>query len=86
MPLSPAHLRTVPGGWLKASLHTPSFTGSEFRRSCPHPKPCRFHISVLLPGMVLHFSASVISLGQVVESCQTSAGIGIAQDAPGSRQ
>lgn len=76
--LAELHRVLGPGGWPKASLHTPSFTGSEFRRSCPHPKQCLFLICVLLKGMVLHFSASVISLGQVAESCQTSAGMRIA--------
>ena len=51
---------------------------SEFRRSCPHPKLCLFRIFVWLKGLVRHFSAGVSSLGQVAESCQTSAGMGIA--------
>jgi ubiquinone/menaquinone biosynthesis C-methylase UbiE len=76
--LGELHRVLVPGGWLKASLHTPTFTWSEFRQSFPHPKQCLFRIFVLLNGMVLHFSGNVICLGRVAESCQTSAGMRIA--------
>lgn len=72
------HRVLVPGGWLKASLHAPSFTWSEFRRVFPRPKQCLFRTFVFLNGMVLHFSGKVISVGRVAESCQTSAGMRIA--------
>jgi hypothetical protein len=72
------HRVLVPGGWLKASLHTPRFTLSEFLQSFPRPKQSLFRAFVLLNGMVLHFSGNVISLGRVAESCQTSAGMRIA--------
>jgi ubiquinone/menaquinone biosynthesis C-methylase UbiE len=68
----------VPGGWLKASLHTPGFTLREFLQSFPRPKQSLFRVFVLLNGMVLHFSGRVISPGRVAESCQTSAGMRIA--------
>ncbi len=72
------HRVLVPGGWLKATLHAPSFTLSEFLKSFPRPKQSLFRIFVLLNGMVLHFSGYVISLGRVAESCQTSTGMRIA--------
>lgn len=68
----------VPGGWLKATLHTPEFTWSEFRKAFPRPKPSLFRLFVILNGVVFHFSGDVISLGKVAESCQTDAGMRIA--------
>jgi ubiquinone/menaquinone biosynthesis C-methylase UbiE len=76
--LAELHRVVVPGGWLKATLHAPGFTLSEFRGSFRHPKNILFRIFVLFNGMVLHFSGNVISLGKVAESCQTSAGMRIA--------
>ena len=76
--LAELHRVLVPGGWLKATLHAPGFTWSEFRRSFPKPKPTLFRAFVFLNGMVLHFSGDVISLGRVAESCQTDAGMRIA--------
>jgi hypothetical protein len=63
---------------LKATLHSPSFTWSEFRQSFPKLKPSLFRAFVFLNGMVLHFFGDVISLGRVVESCQTDRGMRIA--------
>ncbi len=76
--LAELHRVLVPGGWLKASLHAPSFTWSEFRQSFPKPKQSLFRIFVFLNGMVLHFSGDVISVGKVAECCQTDAGMRIA--------
>jgi ubiquinone/menaquinone biosynthesis C-methylase UbiE len=68
----------VPAGWLKATLHTPEFTWSEFRQSFPKPKPSLFRLFVILNGLIFHFSGEVIALGKVAESCQTEAGMRIA--------
>jgi ubiquinone/menaquinone biosynthesis C-methylase UbiE len=76
--LAELHRVLVPGGWLKASLHLPSFTWSEFRRVFPKPKPSLFRVFVLLNGVVLHLSGKVIALGRVAESFQTAAGMRIA--------
>jgi ubiquinone/menaquinone biosynthesis C-methylase UbiE len=73
--LAELHRVLVPGGWVKATLHPPSFTWSEFRNSFPRPKATLFRVFVLLNGMVLHFSGDVLSLGRVAESCQTDAGM-----------
>jgi ubiquinone/menaquinone biosynthesis C-methylase UbiE len=81
--LTELHRVLVPGGWLKATLHAPSFTWSEFRNSFPRPKPTLFRAFVLLNGMALHFSGNVISLGRVAESCQTNAGMQIAMKRAG---
>jgi ubiquinone/menaquinone biosynthesis C-methylase UbiE len=72
------HRVLVPGGWFKATLHAPSFTWSELKRSFPKPKPSLFRVFVLLNGMVLHCFGNVLSLGKVAESCQTDAGMCIA--------
>lgn len=72
------HRVLVPGGWLKATLHSPGFTWSELKRAFPKPKPSLFRIFVLLNGLVLHCSGRVLSLGNVAESCQTDAGMRIA--------
>lgn len=76
--LAELHRVLVPGGWLKATLHTPSFTCSEFRQSFPKLKQSLFRVFVFLNGMVLHFFGDVISLGRVAESCQTDRGMRIA--------
>ncbi len=75
--LDELHRVLVPGGWFKATLHPPGFTWSELRRTFPRPKASLFRLFVLLNGAVLHFSGSVISLGNVAESCQTEAGMRI---------
>jgi ubiquinone/menaquinone biosynthesis C-methylase UbiE len=76
--LAELHRVLVPGGWLKATLHAPSFTWSEFHRALPKPKQSLFRVFVFLNGMVLHFTGRVISLGRVAESCQTDGGMRIA--------
>jgi ubiquinone/menaquinone biosynthesis C-methylase UbiE len=76
--LAELHRVLVPGGWLRATLHNPSFTWGEFRKSFPKPRQSLFRVFVLLNGMFLHFSGSVISLGKVAESCQTDTGMRIA--------
>lgn len=76
--LSELHRVLTPGGWLKATLHTPSFGWSELRRSFPKPKQTLYRAFVLFNGAVFHFSGNVISLGKVSESCQTDAGMRIA--------
>ncbi len=73
--LAEVHRVLVPGGWLKASLHSPSFTWSGLRKAFPRPKASLFRAFVLLNGMFLHFSGDVISLGKAVECCQTDAGM-----------
>jgi ubiquinone/menaquinone biosynthesis C-methylase UbiE len=73
--LQELHRVLAPGGWLKATLHAPSFTWSEFLCSFPKPKPSLFRLFVLLNGMVLHCSGKVLALGSVAESCQTDAGM-----------
>jgi hypothetical protein len=77
--LGEVHRVLVPGGWLKATLHPPSFTWSELRKSFPRPKQSLFRFFVFLNGMVLHFSGNVISPGRVAESCQTDAGMRLAR-------
>jgi len=72
------HRVLVPGGWLKATLHSSAFTWTEFRQSFSRPKQSLFRVFVLLNGMLLHFFGVVISLGGVAESCQTDRGIRIA--------
>ncbi len=73
--LGELHRVLVPGGWLKATLHAPAFTWSEFRRTFPKPKQSLFRAYVLLNGVVFHFSGDLISLGGVAESCQTDHGM-----------
>jgi ubiquinone/menaquinone biosynthesis C-methylase UbiE len=72
------HRVLAPGGWLKATLHAPSFTWSEFVRSFPKPKPSLFRLFVMLNGMVLHCSGKVLALGSIAESCQTDGGMRMA--------
>jgi len=76
--LAELHRVLVPGGWLRATLHPPLFTWSEFQRSFPAPKASLFRSFVFLNGMIFHFSGRVLSLGNVAESCQTDRGIRIA--------
>lgn len=76
--LAELHRVLVPGGWLKATLHAPSFTWNELRTTFPKPKQSLFRVFVLLNGTILHFSGKVISLGKVAESCQTDRGMRIA--------
>jgi len=76
--LAELHRVLVPGGWLKASLHFPSFTWGELLRALPRPKQSLFRAFVLLNGAFLHFSGRVLSLGGVAESCQTESGMKIA--------
>jgi ubiquinone/menaquinone biosynthesis C-methylase UbiE len=76
--LSELHRVLVAGGWLRATLHPPGFTWSEFRKSFPRPKQSLFRAFVLANGAALHFSGRVISFGNVAESCQTTAGMRIA--------
>ncbi len=83
--LAELHRVLVPGGWMKLSLHAPAFTWSEFRRSFPRPKQSLFRTYVFLNGLVLHFTGSVISLGNVAESCQTESGMRIALRRAGFR-
>jgi ubiquinone/menaquinone biosynthesis C-methylase UbiE len=76
--LAELHRVLVPGGWLKATLHPPRFTWSEFRRSFPSPKASLFRSFVFLNGIMFHLSGHVLSLGQIAESCQTDRGVRIA--------
>jgi ubiquinone/menaquinone biosynthesis C-methylase UbiE len=76
--LAELHRVLIPGGWLRATLHSPAFTWSEFRKSFPRPKQTLFRVFVFLNGMFLHFFGDVISLGRVAESCQTDRGMRIA--------
>jgi len=76
--LAELHRVLVPGGWLRATLHSPSFTCRELVRALPKPKQSLFRIFVLLNGMVLHFTGNVVSIGKVAESCQTESGMRIA--------
>lgn len=72
------HRVLVPGGWFRATLHTPRFTWRELLRAFPLPKATLFRVFVMLNGMSLHLTGSVLSLGKVAESCQTEAGMRIA--------
>lgn len=76
--LAELHRVLAPGGWLRATLHPPRFTWGEFRQSFPKPKQSLFRVFVLLNGMVLHCSGSVMSVWNVQESCQTKRGMRIA--------
>ena len=53
--LAEVHRVLVPGGWLKASLHTLSFTWNELRKALPQPKASLFRAFVLLNGIFLAF-------------------------------
>lgn len=76
--LTEVHRVLVPGGWLKATLHTPAFTISELRRSFPRLQQSFFRVFVLVNGLVFHLFGHVMSLGRTAESCQTERGIRIA--------
>ena len=69
------HRVLAPGGWLRATLHPPSFTWGELKMCFPNPKQTLFRVFVLLNGMVLHCCGGVISVGKMAESCQTDTGI-----------
>ncbi len=84
--LTELHRVLVPGGWLRASLHLPSFTRSEFRRSFPKPKAILFRLFVFANGMVLHCFGRVVSIKNVAESCQTERGMRIALRGAGFEQ
>ena len=73
--LAELHRVMVPGGWLKATLHAPSFTWDELKMCFPRPRQTLFRVFVLLNGMVLHCCGGVISVGRMAESCQTDAGM-----------
>ena len=73
--LAELHRVLVPGGWLRATLHAPSFTWGELKMCFPRPRQTLFRVFVLLNGMVLHCCGGVISVGKMVESCQTDAGM-----------
>jgi ubiquinone/menaquinone biosynthesis C-methylase UbiE len=72
------HRVLVPGGWFRATLHIPRFTWQEFVRAFPRPKATLFRGFVMLNGMILHLTGSVLTLGKVAESCQTETGMRIA--------
>jgi ubiquinone/menaquinone biosynthesis C-methylase UbiE len=72
------HRVLVPGGWLKASVHQPTFTLGELTQAFPKPRQSLVRLFVLFNGMLLHFWGRAISLGKVAESCQTGAGMQIA--------
>jgi len=76
--LAELHRVLVPGGWLRATLHTPGFTWRELRNAFPRRKPTFFRIFVMLNGVVLHLTGNVMSLGNKAESCQTETGMRIA--------
>lgn len=76
--LAELHRVIVPGGWLRATLHSPRFTWRELVQCFPKPKQTLFRVFVLLNGMVLHCSGKVISLGKTAESCQTPLGVRLA--------
>jgi|SRR5579863_897851 ubiquinone/menaquinone biosynthesis C-methylase UbiE len=73
--LAELHRVLAPGGWLRATLHPPSFTWGELKMCFPNPKQTLFRVFVLLNGMVLHCCGGVISVGKMAESCQTDTGI-----------
>ncbi len=73
--LAELHRVLAPGGWLRATLHPPSFTWGELKMCFPNPKQTLFRVFVLLNGMVLHCCGGVISVGKMAESCQTGTGI-----------
>lgn len=65
----------ISGGWLLMTLHRPTFTLREFRRSFPNPKPMLGRSLVLLNGIYFHLTGRVISIRGRSESCQTKAGM-----------
>ena len=73
--LAELHRVLTPGGWLRATLHPPSFTWDELKMCFPRAKQTLSRLFVLLNGAVLHCSGNVISLGKTAESCQTDAGM-----------
>ena len=72
------HRVLVPQGWLRMSLHNPSFTWSEFREHFPRPSASLGRTLVLVNGIVFHFTGSVMSVRNIAESCQTESGMRIA--------
>ncbi len=52
--LAELHRVLAPGGWLRATLHPPSFTWGELKMCFPNPRQTLFRVLVLLNGMVLH--------------------------------
>lgn len=72
------HRVLVPGGWFRATLHIPRFTWQELVRAFPRPKATLFRVFVMLNGMIFHLTGSVLTLGNIAESCQTEAGMRIA--------
>lgn len=76
--LAELHRVLVPGGWIRLTLHAPSFTWGELRRCFPKPKQSLFRGYVMLNGVLLHFTGKVIPVGKFCESCQTETGMRIA--------
>jgi ubiquinone/menaquinone biosynthesis C-methylase UbiE len=76
--LAELHRVLLPGGWLKASLHPPSFTWRELGRSVTKPKNTLFRVFVVMNGMLLHSLGRVISVNRIAESCQTQRGMRLA--------
>jgi ubiquinone/menaquinone biosynthesis C-methylase UbiE len=76
--LAELHRVLVPGGWLWASIHVPSFSLAEWRSSFPRPQQTMFRTYVLLNGVVFHCTGAPVSLGKKCESFQTKRGMRLA--------
>jgi len=73
--LSEVHRVLTSGGMFRATLHSPRFTCSEFRKAFPSPKATLFRLFVLVNGLAFHFSGKVLTVGGKSECCQTKRGM-----------
>ena len=73
--LNEVHRVLVPRGWVRMTLHHPTFTLGEFRRCFPRYRSMVGRSFVLVKGFIFHFTGKVVPIRGNVESCQTEAGM-----------
>jgi SAM-dependent methyltransferase len=76
--LSELHRVLAPGGRVRLTLHTASFTIRELRKSFPGVIPCAFRLYVLGNGLWFHCTGKTIRFAGRTESFQTQRGMRIA--------